>query len=140
MDVSSLGMRSAHESAARMPLTYHENHGPDLAGKPVGPVLLVLGKEAPAVREVILEAERASMSRGGRMATSDVSRATSIKLARVAVVGWEDMDWEGKKDVPFSRKLWDDILDDSDNFWWIAEQVDRFVQRGTGFFTSPPET
>jgi hypothetical protein len=55
-DVSTLGMRAAHDTAARMTLTYHENHGPDLVGKPVGPVLFVLGKESPPVREVILEA------------------------------------------------------------------------------------
>jgi hypothetical protein len=123
-----------------MTLTYHENHGPDLVGKPVGPVLFVLGKESPPVREVILEAERASMARGGRLATSDVSRETSIKLARVAVVGWEDWSWQGKVDVPFSRSLWNEIMDDAANFWWLAEQVDRFVQRGSGYFMSPSET
>jgi hypothetical protein len=80
------------------------------------------------------------MARGGRLATSDVSRETSIKLARVAVVGWEDWGWQGKVDVPFSRSLWNEIMDDAANFWWLAEQVDRFVQRGSGYFMSPSET
>ena len=139
MDLGNLGLRAAHEVAREMPLTYHEDHGREYIGKKIGPTLLVLGKESPEVREVMLDVERANLKKGMTMADSEESRRVSVRLARVAVVGWKDWEWKGEKDVPFSTELWNTIMDDFDNFWWIAELVDRFVQRGNGFFPSPSQ-
>lgn len=137
-DVRDLALREGHSRPSRMPLVYHRSHGVKLAGRPIGPTFLVLGREAGPVRRVLLELEREAMDRGGKMPPSDQVRRDSVRVAREAVVGWEDFDWDGEENVPFSQELWNSILDDADQFWWIADLVDRHINTCTGHFPDPP--
>lgn len=137
MDVSELAVRDGHSQPSRLELVYHETHGSELRGKKIGPTLLVLGKESEPVREVLLRLERRAMETGRRAPTSEEIRRDSVEVARAAVVGWENWDWRGEKNVPFSKELWNEILDDFYQFWWIADLVDRHLHRSNGHFQKP---
>lgn len=125
MDLAQLGVVSASEAGADMPLLN------PFTGAATGATLRVLGYDAEEVVAAVRAADRDLQKQGKDI---DIAKAMDARrLARVcaAVTGWDNFTWDGEE-PEFSKARLTEIVAQPD-YSWIADQVEEFGKSRANF-------
>lgn len=127
MDLSKLDVRAAAEVARDMVLRHPGT------GQAMDTVFEVLGYDHDSVVEAGRAFDRAAMKSGKMPDALD----RKIALAKVALVGWRGMVWEGA-DKPFAHAFSADLLS-RPGFSWMVDQIHAFGGNRANLFPEPPK-
>lgn len=125
MDISKLGVVSAAEKGAEMPLLN------PFTGEETGAVFTVLGYDAEAVIAAARSFDKAE-AKSTKTEPDDILRRRKARLAVAAVTGWSNFVFGGHE-MPYSADKATEIFSQPD-FAWIVDQVQRFGGDRGNFF------